>query len=144
MGATDRGRWAYACSKALDEFMAIAYFNERGVPTMVGPLFNTVGPRQTGRYGMVVPRFVQQALAGDPIHRVRPRAHSADVSVTCEMSSRRSSASSTETTFTAKWSTSALLKRSPIRELAERVRAITGSSSEIVTVPYDEAYSPRV
>ncbi len=67
MGATTRGRWSYACSKALDEFLAIAYYRERGLPTVVGRLFNTVGPRQTGRYGMVVPTFVRQALAGEPI-----------------------------------------------------------------------------
>ena len=67
MGATTRGRWAYACSKALDEFLAIAYYRERGLPTVIGRLFNTVGPRQTGRYGMVLPTFVRQALAGQPI-----------------------------------------------------------------------------
>ena len=67
MGATTRGRWAYACSKALDEFLAIAYHRERQLPIVVGRLFNTVGPRQTGRYGMVVPTFVRQALAGQPI-----------------------------------------------------------------------------
>ena len=67
MGATNVGRWAYACSKAIDEFLAIAYWKERGLPTVVVRLFNTVGPRQTGRYGMVVPRFVQQALAGDSL-----------------------------------------------------------------------------
>ena len=67
MGATTRGRWSYACSKALDEFLAIAYYRERGLPTVIGRLFNTVGPRQTGRYGMVVPTFVRQALAGEPI-----------------------------------------------------------------------------
>lgn len=67
MGATSRGRWSYACSKAIDEFLAIAYWRERQLPTVVARLFNTVGPRQTGQYGMVIPRFVQQALAGDDI-----------------------------------------------------------------------------
>ena len=67
MGPTNLGRWAYACSKAIDEFLAIAYWRERGLPTVVARLFNTVGPRQTGRYGMVVPRFVRQALAEQPI-----------------------------------------------------------------------------
>jgi UDP-glucose 4-epimerase len=67
LGATTRGRWSYACSKALDEFLAIAYFHEKGLPVVVGRLFNTVGPRQTGRYGMVLPTFVEQALAGSPI-----------------------------------------------------------------------------
>src|SRR5258706_8096414 len=67
MGATTKGRWSYACSKAIDEFLAIAYFRERKLPTLVARLFNTVRPRQTGQYGMVVPSFVRQALAGKPI-----------------------------------------------------------------------------
>src|SRR5215468_2319317 len=67
MGATDKGRWSYACSKAIDEFMAIAYWKEKKVPTVIARLFNTVGPRQTGRYGMVIPNFVRQALRGQTI-----------------------------------------------------------------------------
>ena len=67
MGATTKGRWSYACSKAIDEFLAIAYWKEKRLPTVVARLFNTVGPRQTGQYGMVVPNFVEQALAGRPI-----------------------------------------------------------------------------
>src|SRR5262249_12595553 len=67
MGPTAKGRWSYACSKAIDEFLAIAYWKEKRLPTVVGRLFNTVGPRQTGQYGMVVPTFVKQALAGKPI-----------------------------------------------------------------------------
>src|SRR5215470_8222512 len=67
MGPTVKGRWSYACSKAIDEFLAVAYWKEKRLPTIVGRLFNTVGPRQTGQYGMVVPTFVRQALAGKPI-----------------------------------------------------------------------------
>ena len=67
MGPTLKHRWAYACSKALDEFLALAYHKERGLPVVVARLFNTVGPRQTGRYGMVIPNFVRQALSGEPI-----------------------------------------------------------------------------
>src|SRR5580693_6629809 len=67
MGATDKGRWSYACSKAIDEFLALAHYHERKLPTLVVRLFNTVGPRQTGQYGMVVPTFVRQALANKPI-----------------------------------------------------------------------------
>src|SRR6185295_19226668 len=67
LGATNKGRWSYACSKAIDEFLAIAYWKERKLPTVVVRLFNTVGPRQTGQYGMVVPTFVRQALANQPI-----------------------------------------------------------------------------
>ena len=67
MGATTKGRWSYACSKAIDEFLALAYWREKKLPTTVVRLFNTVGPRQTGQYGMVIPTFVKQALAGRPI-----------------------------------------------------------------------------
>src|SRR5205814_5046010 len=67
MGPTTRGRWSYACSKAIDEFLALAYWHERGCPTLIARFFNTVGPRQTGRYGMVVPRFVTQAQRNEPI-----------------------------------------------------------------------------
>jgi UDP-glucose 4-epimerase len=67
MGATTKGRWSYACSKAIDEFLALAYWREKKLPTVVVRLFNTVGPRQTGQYGMVIPTFVRQALSGRPI-----------------------------------------------------------------------------
>src|SRR5438132_9067118 len=67
MGATTKGRWSYACSKAIDEFLALAYWREKKLPTIVVRLFNTVGPRQTGQYGMVIPTFVKQALAGRPL-----------------------------------------------------------------------------
>src|SRR5438552_10172598 len=67
MGATNKGRWSYACSKAIDEFLTIAYWKEKKLPTVVARLFNTVGPRQTGQYGMVVPNFARQAVSGQPI-----------------------------------------------------------------------------
>ena len=67
LGPTTTGRWSYACSKAIDEYLALAYYKERGLPVVIGRLFNTVGPRQSGRYGMVIPNFVRQALAGEPI-----------------------------------------------------------------------------
>lgn len=67
MGATQKGRWSYACSKAIDEFLALAYWKEKGLPVVIVRLFNTVGPRQTGRYGMVLPNFVRAALAGEPL-----------------------------------------------------------------------------
>ncbi len=67
LGATNKGRWSYACSKAIDEFLALAYWREKKLPTIIVRLFNTVGPRQTGQYGMVVPRFVRQALSGAPL-----------------------------------------------------------------------------
>ena len=67
MGATSKGRWSYACSKAIDEFLALAYFREKKLPTVVGRLFNTVGPRQVGHYGMVLPRFVSAAASNQPL-----------------------------------------------------------------------------
>ena len=78
MGATTKGRWSYACSKAIDEFLALAYWREKKLPTVVVRLFNTVGPRQTGQYGMVIPTFVKQALSGRPLTvfaATRPRPH---------------------------------------------------------------------
>ena len=73
LGATSRGRWSYACSKAIDEFLALAYHREKKLPVVIVRFFNTVGPRQVGRYGMVIPTFVKQALLGTPDHRVRGR-----------------------------------------------------------------------
>jgi UDP-glucose 4-epimerase len=139
MGATTRHRWAYACSKALDEFLALAYWKEKKLPIIVVRFFNTVGPRQTGQYGMVVPTFVKQALAGDPITvfgdgtqsrsftyvgdvveallklMVEPRAigHVFNIGNTEEVS---------------------------IKGLAEQIKQATSSQSTIVTIPYDQAY----
>src|SRR5205823_2644495 len=85
MGPTHKHRWAYACSKAIDEFLALAYWKERKLPVIIVRLFNTVGPRQTGAYGMVIPNFVRQALAGQPITvfgdgtQTRSFSHVADV-----------------------------------------------------------------
>jgi UDP-glucose 4-epimerase len=139
MGASDRGRWAYACSKALDEFLAIAYCRERDLPTIIGRLFNTVGPRQTARYGMVVPTFVRQALAGRPItvygtgRQQRCFCHVKDVvGALADMIDRDDlygevlNIGSTE--------------EISMLELAARIKNLTGSESEIVLIPYSEAY----
>ncbi len=139
MGATTRSRWAYACSKALDEFLAIAYHRERRLPTVIGRLFNTVGPRQTDRYGMVVPTFVRQALAEQPItvfgsgQQRRCFCHVRDVvRALADMLPREDlygevfNIGSTE--------------EIAILELAERVKTATRSQSEIVLIPYSEAY----
>jgi UDP-glucose 4-epimerase len=139
MGATDRGRWAYACSKALDEFLALAYFRERRLPTIVGRMFNTVGPRQTGRYGMVVPNFVRQALAGGPLtvfgsgEQRRCFCHVRDVVGALV-------ALVTRDDLFGQVLNIGSTEEVSILELAQRVKTITGSSSEIVLVPYDEAY----
>ncbi|HYN09498.1 MAG TPA: GDP-mannose 4,6-dehydratase [Vicinamibacterales bacterium] len=139
MGPTPKHRWAYACSKALDEFLALAYHRERKLPVIVARLFNTVGPRQTGRYGMVIPNFVQQALTGTPI---------------TVFGNGRQTRSFTDVTDVV----GALIKlvQEPravgqvfnignpeeisILNLAERIRAMTSSRSEIEFVPYEKAY----
>jgi UDP-glucose 4-epimerase len=139
IGPSTKGRWAYACSKALDEFLAIAYFKERSLPTVILRLFNTVGPRQTGRYGMVIPRFVRQALANEPItvygdgEQSRCFCHVLDV---VEVIPRLLASTSSYGQVFNTGSTEEV----SIMELARRVRDRTESQSEIVTVPYDKAY----
>ena len=141
LGPTNMGRWAYACSKALDEYLGLAYFKERGLPVVVGRLFNTVGPRQTGRYGMVVPSFVRQALAGRPITvygdgtQQRCFCHVGDVvQALCDLMRRGDlygevfNIGSTE--------------EISMLELAHRVREATESASEINFVSYEDAYEP--
>lgn len=139
MGATNRGRWSYACSKAIDEFLAIAYWREKKLPSVVVRMFNTVGPRQTGQYGMVIPRFVQQALAGEPITvygdgtQQRCFAHVADV--VGALSGLMESDQAVGQVFNV-----GTQNEISILDLAKRVREKTGSSSEIVFVPFDVAY----
>lgn len=133
------GGGAYACSKALHEFLALAYHRERMLPTVVGRMLNTVGPRQTGRYGMVVPTFVRQALANEPItvfgsgeqQRCFCHVHDvvralAELPLRGELYGEVLNIGSTEEVS--------------MLELAERVKRTTGSESEIVLVPYSEAY----
>jgi UDP-glucose 4-epimerase len=141
MGSTDKGRWSYACSKALDEFLALAYHNERRLPTVVGRLFNTVGPRQTGQYGMVVPTFIKQALANRPltVHgdgtQRRCFCHVSDVvrAVADLMEQDRHYGQVFNIGSDEEIS---------IRGLAGVVRDRCDSQSEIVLVPYEEAYDP--
>ena len=139
LGSPHRHRWAYACSKALDEFLALAYWKERQLPVTVVRLFNTVGPRQTGRYGMVVPTFVQQALAGEPLtvfgdgSQTRCFADVGDVV-------RALVGLAGEPRAAGEVFNVGNPEEVSIRTLAERVRDAAGSRSPIVTVPYDEAY----
>jgi UDP-glucose 4-epimerase len=139
MGATTRGRWAYACSKALDEFLAIAYHRERGLPIVVGRMFNTVGPRQTGRYGMVVPTFVRQALIGERItvfgtgEQQRCFCHVRDVVLALAELLMRDDLYGEVLNIGSTEEVSIL-------ELANRIKQATRSASEIVLVPYEEAY----
>ncbi|PYT04404.1 MAG: nucleoside-diphosphate sugar epimerase [Acidobacteria bacterium] len=139
MGATTKGRWSYACSKAIDEFLALAYWREKKLPTVVVRLFNTVGPRQTGQYGMVIPTFVKQALSGRPItvfgtgEQTRCFGFVKDVVGALIKLMERDEAVGEVFNIGSNEEVS-------IMELARRVRELTGSNSEIVTVPYDEAY----
>ncbi|MGI8428066.1 MAG: GDP-mannose 4,6-dehydratase [Solirubrobacteraceae bacterium] len=138
LGSTDKGRWSYACSKAIDEFLALAHYRERKLPTVVGRLFNTVGPRQTGQYGMVVPTFMRQALADRPITvfgdgtQQRCFCHVRDVV--------RALSDLMEGDHWGEVFNVGSSEEISIGTLAERVKDRCGSASEIVLIPYDEAY----
>jgi UDP-glucose 4-epimerase len=139
MGATTKGRWSYACSKAIDEFLALAYWREKKLPTTIVRLFNTVGPRQTGRYGMVIPTFVKQALAGRPItvygdgKQTRCFGFVGDVvGALMKLMDRSDSVGQVYNIGSN--------EEISILQLAEKVKELTNSDSEIVFVPYDEAY----
>jgi UDP-glucose 4-epimerase len=141
LGPTTKGRWSYACSKAIDEFLALAYWNERGLPTVIGRMFNTVGPRQTGRYGMVVPSFVGQALAGNPLRvfgdgtQSRCFCHVHDVvRALADLMLRDDLYGQVFNIGTQSEIT--------ITDLAVKVRDLVGSDAPIEYVPYDVAYQP--
>jgi UDP-glucose 4-epimerase len=139
MGATPKHRWAYACSKAIDEFLALAYYRERKLPVIVVRLFNTVGPRQTGRYGMVIPNFVRQAIAGEPItvfgDGTQTRSFT-DVGDVIEGLIRLVGAPEAVGQVFNIGNTEEI----SILDLARRVKAMARSSSDIVLIPYDQAY----
>ncbi len=141
MGATSKRRWAYACAKALDEFLGLAHFYETNLPVYIVRLFNTVGPRQMGQYGMVLPNFVRQALEGSPItvygdgKQRRCFCSVFDV-VDCLVRLPQ------EERAAGKVVNVGSQEEVTIRELAERVKAHCKSASEIVQVPYDRAYGP--
>jgi UDP-glucose 4-epimerase len=139
MGATTKGRWSYACSKGIDEFLALAYWRERKLPTIVVRLFNTVGPRQTGQYGMVIPTFVKQALAGRPItvygDGKQTRCFGYVVDVVGALINLMDHDDAVGQVFNIGSN-----EEITILELAQRIKKLTGSDSEIVFVPYDEAY----
>jgi UDP-glucose 4-epimerase len=139
LGATTKHRWAYACSKALDEFLALAYQRERGLPVIVVRLFNTVGPRQTGRYGMVLPRFVEQALAGEPITVYGDGTQSRSFSHVRDVVGALASLAET-TAARGRIFNVGNDREVSIGELAERVRRAAGSESPIVRIPYEDAY----
>ena len=139
LGPTPKHRWAYACSKAIDEFLALAYWKERKLPVIIVRFFNTVGPRQTGQYGMVIPNFVRQALAGEPItvfgdgKQSRAFTHVADVvgALIKLVNEPAAIGQVINVGNTVEISMEAL---------AERVRELSGSKSIIKYIPYEEAY----
>ena len=139
LGSSEKHRWAYACSKLIDEFLALAYWKEKKLPTVCARLFNTVGPRQTGQYGMVLPTFVRQALAGHPITvfgdgtQSRSFTHVSDVveALTRLIVEPRAVGGVFNIGNTGEIS---------IGALAEKVKAMTGSASPVQYIPYDQAY----
>ncbi len=139
LGPTLKHRWAYACSKAIDEFLALAYWKEKKLPVIIVRLFNTVGPRQTGRYGMVIPNFVRQAVAGQPITvfgdgtQSRSFTYVGDV-VTALMKLAQEPRAVGEVFNIGNPG------EITMKDLAEKIRAMTRSSSPITLIPYDEAY----
>jgi UDP-glucose 4-epimerase len=140
LGPTSHSRWAYACSKALDEWLGLAYHHEKGVPVILARFFNTVGPRQTGRYGMVLPNFAMQALTGEPItvfgtgEQARCFGHVKDA-VEAILRLIASPAAIGQVFNVGNDEEVTILG------LAERVRQAAGSASIIKLVPYNEAYA---
>ncbi len=141
LGPTTKSRWSYACSKAIDEFLGLAYYRERDVPVVIVRFFNTVGPRQTGRYGMVVPRFARQALDGEPI-TVYGDGRQSRAFTDVEDAVRGTVALSASPAAVGEVFNVGSSEEITIGELAERVRRLAGSRSPIVLVPYEEAYQP--
>jgi UDP-glucose 4-epimerase len=139
LGTTTIPRWSYSCTKALDEFLALAYWKEKKLPVVIARLFNTCGPRQTGRYGMVLPRFVKQALSGRPITvygdgtQTRCFTYVSDViKALISLMGRRKAVGEVFNVGHP--------KPISINELAKRVKKISGSKSKIVHIPYEKAY----
>ena len=139
LGATVKHRWAYACSKLIDEFLALAYWKEKKLPIVIVRLFNTVGPRQTGQYGMVLPTFVRQALAGQPITvfgdgtQTRSFTYVADVVDALVKLAQEPRAIGEVFNI-------GNTEEVTIADLAERVKRMTDSASPVQFIPYDQAY----
>jgi UDP-glucose 4-epimerase len=139
LGPTTKHRWAYACSKLIDEFLALAYWKERKLPVIIVRLFNTVGPRQTGQYGMVIPNFVRQALAGQPITVFGDGTQSRSFTYVGDVV-RALMALVDEPRAVGQVFNIGNGAEITIGDLAEKVRTLTESKSEIVRIPYDQAY----
>ena len=139
MGGTQKGRWSYACSKAIDEFLALAYWKEKGLPVVIVRLFNTIGPRQTGRYGMVLPRFIASAKSGEPLRvfgdgkQSRCFCHVNDtVGALAKLIEHPQAVGEIFNVGSE--------EEISIGELAHLVKSMTRSASPIQYIPYDEAY----
>lgn len=141
LGSTYNNRWAYACSKAIDEFLALAYFREHKLPVTIVRLFNTVGPRQTGQYGMVVPTFVRQALMEEPITVFGDGTQSRCFGHVADVIDGFLAVAADDTTAGEIFNLGNT-EEITITDLARRIVALTGSSSAIRFVPYSEAYGP--
>jgi UDP-glucose 4-epimerase len=139
LGATSKHRWAYACSKLLDEFLALAYWKERKLPVVIVRLFNTVGPRQTGQYGMVLPTFVRQALGGQPITVFGDGRQSRSFTYVGDVVEALIALAS-EPRAVGEVFNIGNTGEVTIRHLAERVKSLTSSESLIQYIPYDQAY----
>jgi UDP-glucose 4-epimerase len=139
LGPTSKHRWAYACSKMIDEFLALAYWKERKLPVIIVRLFNTVGPRQTGQYGMVIPNFVRQALAGQPITVFGDGTQSRSFTYVGDVV-RAMVALINEPRAVGQVFNIGNGEEITIADLAEKVKTLAGSASEIVKIPYDQAY----
>jgi UDP-glucose 4-epimerase len=139
LGATVKHRWAYACSKLLDEFLALAYWKERKLPVVIARLFNTVGPRQTGQYGMVLPTFVGQAIAGRPLTVFGDGRQSRSFTYVGDVVDALIRLAGEPRAVGEVFNIGSRNEVS-IRELAERVKQLSGSDSVIQYVPYDQAY----
>jgi UDP-glucose 4-epimerase len=139
LGPTTKSRWSYSCSKAIDEFLALAYFKEKKLPIVIVRLFNTVGPRQSGQYGMVLPRFVQAAMSNKPIRvygdgtQSRCFGYVSDVVNALIALANHSDAVGQIFNIGSN-------EEITIMELAKKVKTLLKSQSEIVKVPYEEAY----
>jgi len=139
LGPSDIGRWAYACSKAIDEFLAVAYWKERGLPTIVVRLFNTVGPRQTGQYGMVVPSLVTQAIRGDDMTVYGTGRQTRCFALVSEVVVAMTDLLECKPSL-GKVVNLGSSEEVSILQLAKRIKTMTNSRSKIVFVPYDKAY----
>ena len=140
LGPTNKGRWSYACSKAIDEFLALAYHKEKRLPVVLVRLFNTVGPRQTGRYGMVIPNFVKQALLGRPLTVFGDGSQSRCFTYVSDVVGQLVALAQEPRALGEVFNVGNDREEITVLELARRVKARAGSKSEVVLIPYDQAY----